>query len=130
MIEALQWLVDDLNMQKGVSATFELQGPRVRFPPDKELLLFRIAQEALSNVRKHSGASEIEVKMIVAGPEMTLMVKDNGQGFRLPDTISGFAQLGKLGLMGMQERVRLLGGTLTVQSEPGKGTTVTVTVET
>lgn len=130
LVEALQWLVDDLNaQQKALHVSFEIHGTPTRFPPEKELLFFRIAQEALSNVRKHSGATAALVSIVFDPKRATLRVQDNGRGFRVAEGTGGLARLGKLGLIGMQERASLLGGTLTIDSDEGKGTTVTVTAD-
>jgi len=91
-------------------------------------LLFRIAQEALSNVRKHSQATEAEIRVEFAPEEVRLAVTDNGQGFEIPEMLSDFAGEGKLGILGMHERARLLNGSFSVESEAGKGTTVSVEV--
>ncbi len=128
LAEALQWMVDEVNaQQKSLRVSFETSGTPVRLSPDKELLLFRIAQEALSNVRKHSGAAAATVSLVFAPEGVTLRVHDNGRGFRVPEVMGGSARMGKLGLIGMHERARLLGGTLRIESEDGRGTTVTVT---
>jgi signal transduction histidine kinase len=88
-------------------------------------VLFRIAQEALNNVKKHSGATRATVKLEYKPKKIILKVTDNGRGFELPERLSDLASIGKLGLTGMEERARLLGGTLQVQSKLGQGTTVT-----
>lgn len=130
LVEALQWLVDDLNaQQQTLRVSFEIHGAPVRFPPEKELLFFRIAQEALSNVRKHSGATAAAVFITFEPKRATLRVQDNGRGFRAVEGTGGFARQGKLGLIGMQERAQLLGGTFTIESDEGRGTTVTVTAD-
>ena len=99
-----------------------------RLPPETELVLFRIAQEALRNVWKHSGASKAWVTVEFGDDKVILSIKDNGKGFELPERIGDLATVGKLGLAGMQERAQLIGGRLTIQSELGKGTTVTAEV--
>jgi two-component system sensor histidine kinase DegS len=91
-------------------------------------LMFRIAQEALRNACKHAQASRAWVTVEFGDGKIILTVTDNGKGFELPKRLSDLASSGKLGLAGMEERARLLGGSLTLHSEPGKGTTVTVEV--
>lgn len=92
------------------------------------MLLFRMAQEALNNVRRHAQASKVVTTVEFADGRVRLTISDNGRGFELPARMSDLAAAGKLGLMGMHERARLLGGTLVIQSEPGRGTTVVVNV--
>lgn len=128
LIEALQWLTDEIRNQQGINVSLELQGVSRRLSPEAELVLFRIAQEALNNVRKHSQATETVVRVEFTSEEVKLSISDNGQGFESLKEIGEFAHLGKLGLIGMQERAKLLNGTFEVQSMPGKGTTVAVSV--
>ena len=91
-------------------------------------MLFRIAQEALSNVRRHSRASRVLVMLEFGDNRVFLTVIDNGVGFEPPEEIANLASIGKLGMAGMQERARLLGGSLKILSEPGKGTQVVTDV--
>ena len=91
-------------------------------------MLFRIAQEALTNVRKHSQATKALVRVDFTDHRIKLSVQDNGKGFKMPSGVGDLTRSGKLGLAGMEERVQLLGGTLNIQSQPGKGTNLTVEV--
>jgi len=91
-------------------------------PPEVELALYRVAQEALSNVAKHAHASEAWLVLRCRGPRVILEVKDNGRGFSLSEVL-GDGQKG-LGIMGMQERLALIGGRLRLRSRPGRGTIV------
>jgi len=127
LLPALKWLAMALEEQ-GIAANITVLGEQRRLPDGAELALFRIAQEALNNVRKHSGASAVELTVDFRGGGLVVTVADNGTGFEIPGSTSDLAECGKLGIMGMQERTRLLGGTLSVNSEPGAGTTVVVTV--
>lgn len=128
LIPALQWLVSDLIEHFNISISVEVTGQERRFQLEMELLLFRIAQEALRNVWRHSGASRVWVTIEFNEKNIVLTVKDNGCGFELPDRLGDFTGIAKLGLVGMTERARLLGGELKINSEPGKGTMITVTV--
>ncbi len=103
-------------------------GPERRFPPEVELILFRVAQEALRNVWRHSEASRAWVTVEFGDGKTTVAVRDNGKGFEVPRTMADLTTVGKLGLAGMKERARLVGGKLTLESEPGAGTTVIVEV--
>ncbi len=128
LVPALEWLTSDLTKQSGIAVDMAVLGPVRRFPHELELILFRIAQEALRNMWKHSEASKVWLTVEFGDDKTVLTVKDNGKGFDLPERIEDLAIAGKLGLVGMQERAQLIGGRLTLQSEPGKGTTVTVEV--
>ncbi|MFO8101365.1 MAG: PAS domain S-box protein [Dehalococcoidia bacterium] len=129
LTEALQWLVDNLRVKSGVEAALEISGENRRFSPDTEVLLYRIVQEALNNVRKHSRADEATVKIDFMPQKTTMSISDNGQGFQLDSKVGDeYPDDSRLGLIGMQERARLLGGTLTMESEVNKGTTVIVEI--
>jgi len=105
-----------------------VRGHQRRLASETELVLFRITQEALRNVKKHSRASTAVVTVEFSDTRIRITVSDNGKGFQLPEMTGNLAHMGKLGLIGMQERAQLLGGTLTLRSELGQGTTVVVDV--
>jgi PAS domain S-box-containing protein len=128
LLPALDWLVSDVEEQFGMTIGMAVVGPERRFSPDVELVLFRIAQEALRNVGKHAEASRAWLTVEFGDGKTSLTVTDNGQGFEVPQRMADLANVGRLGLAGMEERARLVGGKLTLESEPGKGTTVTVEV--
>lgn len=92
--------------------------------PDAELALYRILQEALSNVVRHSGASQVTVELRRKAGNVELSVTDDGQGFRLAEAVA--LPGGGLGLFGMEERAAYVGGTVEIKSEPGRGTRVLV----
>jgi two-component system sensor histidine kinase DegS len=128
LVPALEWLITDLEKAYGIAAKINITGRQRRLAPEKELAVFRIAQEVLSNIRRHSQASEVEMSLDFGDNALTLIISDNGQGFNLPQRTSDLALSGKLGIIGMRERARLIGGTLIVQPEPGTGTTVTLRI--
>jgi signal transduction histidine kinase len=101
-------------------------GGKRRFSPEVESLLFRIVQEALNNIRRHAQASEAQVVMEFAEDRTKVTISDNGRGFELSGRVDDLPRSGKLGLAGIQERARLLGGSLDVKSEPSKGATIVV----
>jgi PAS domain S-box-containing protein len=127
LLPALKWLVIALEEQDGIASNIRMLGEPRRLPHDMELALFRIAQEALSNVRKHSQASAVELLVDFRDRQLKLVVADNGKGFDVPQSKSA-AVSGKLGLIGMEERARLLGGMLEVRSKPGEGASIEVSV--
>lgn len=127
LLPALELLADDLDKQ-GIATTFKVVGEARRLVPEVEVMLFRMAQEAMRNIWRHSQASVAELVVEYRDAMVRLNIRDDGKGFRLPQRVEDLAGLGKLGLTGMHERARLLGGTLTLKSKKGKGTTVTIEV--
>ena len=126
LVAALEWLGDEVMASHQIEAAVKVSGTARRLPSEVEVLLFRIAQEALSNVRKHSKAAQAKVTVEFGAEYVELTVSDNGSGFEVPQVLGDLATAGKLGLLGMQERTRLLGGELSVRSVPQQGTTVSV----
>jgi len=125
LVSALEWLASDVAEYSGIATKVNALGTERRLPEEVELVLFRITQEALRNVWRHSQATKAEITVEFDQNKTRITVSDNGKGFNLPKTIGDLARDGKLGLVGMQERTQLLGGTLTVQSQPGKGSSMT-----
>ncbi len=123
--EALQQLTQQFADLTGISVKLnaDLRG---RLPSARENGLYRIVQEALTNVRKHAAATEINVRLHQMNNDICLLIEDNGVGFELervqPTANSGF------GLTGMSERAHLMGGQLLIHSTPGSGTRITVTI--
>lgn len=128
LVSALEWLTDRLRDEVGVKTRLNILGKERRLSSETELTLFRIVQEALNNVRKHAGASIVTLSLNFGENRVTMSVSDNGNGFELPDNISHYARQQKLGLIGIAERVYLIGGKYEVQSSPGQGTALMVEV--
>ncbi len=128
LLPTLEGLTTDLIEKGRIKAELKVLGDKRRLSPETELNLFRITQEALRNVEKHSGASRVVITVAFGADEVRITVEDNGRGFKQPDRTDELAATGKLGLIGMYERARLLGGTLTVHSKLGEGTTIVVDV--
>lgn len=125
LVPALNWLAQELTDLAGIEVQVktDLITP---LPQETQLVLFRIAQEALNNIYRHSGASEVSITLECQEDGVRMMISDNGSGFEVPKWISDFAARGKLGLTGMMERVQLVGGELEVTSETGEGTKIII----
>lgn len=126
LTEALRELAQGIE-REGITVTYH-HAPE-DFPlisPRLEASLYRIAQEALTNVRKHARASHVKLSLVLEEDELCLYIYDNGRGFQVDETLSTQthpgAQAEHFGLTGMNERVKLLGGTLCIDSTPGSGT--------
>ncbi len=127
LVPALNRLVAELGDRSGLQARLSVSGSTHRMPASLELSLYRIAQEALRNVEKHSDARRVTVRLDFRGTEVRVTVTDNGQGFDVP-SLTSLVGAGRLGLLGMQERARLVGGSCSIRSEHGKGARVQASV--
>jgi signal transduction histidine kinase len=128
LLPTLEELTAQLDRQDGLHAEFRVRGEERRFSSEVELTLFRIAQEALNNVRRHAKASSVVTLVEMSDSAVKMSIQDNGIGFKVPILSEHPATASKLGLIGMHERARLLGGLLLVNSAPGRGTKVAVDV--
>jgi len=125
LVAAIKWLAEEIHNFSGIEIQVKTDAVPP-LPPETQLVLFRIVQEALNNVHRHSGASEASITVECHEAEVRVTVNDNGKGFELPRQLSDFASQGKLGLTGMLERARLIGGELEVSSQIGEGTKIIV----
>lgn len=110
-----------------IGADVRVEYERGPLPHDTAIVLYRIAQEALSNVARHANANEIDVRVVAGEDHTSLVVRDDGTGFDASDD-GAFTRDGYFGLAGMAQRASLVGGTLHVESQPRGGTTVSVLV--
>jgi signal transduction histidine kinase len=122
---SLRWLAEELSEEQGIEVSVDVQDQGKRLSEVQELNVFRIAQEALNNVRKHSKANRATLHLVVAEGKVQLRVEDNGVGFVVP-VQDELANAGKFGLIGIRERARLAGGMARIESTAGKGTVITV----
>jgi len=118
-IAAIEWLAEDFQKRTQIRCTYEgiedLDGSR-----ELATTLFRICQEALTNVARHAGATEVSIRLSAEGEWLSLIVRDNGKGIS-PEIL---AQTSSLGLLGMRERARIAGGEIEIGGGAGKGVTV------
>lgn len=130
LISALKALVRAMRTGVGAipHAKLEITGEPKELGPERELAIYRITQEALTNIRKHSRATGVEVELIFDETAIRLCIRDDGDGFKVPDTLVELAQRGCFGLIGIQERVLEMNGTLEVQSKAAQGTTLSVDI--
>lgn len=97
-----------------------------QLPGEVAVNLFRVAQEALSNITKHAHAHQVDISLSIERSQLVMTIEDDGTGFNAPDTLHGLTQQSHYGLAGMRERMDLIGGTWSIKSAPGKGTIVRV----
>ncbi len=114
LVPALDWLLSDLGGRTGIQMALEVSGDHLRLTPEQELVIFRVAQQALQNVERHARARRVDVRLAYASGRLCLEVVDDGHGFD-PAQV----RQGSLGLAGMQERASLIGAEFDVSSRPG-----------
>ena len=121
---AVSWYAENHLERKGINVELDLERTETPLPPNVEISAFRVFQEAITNVVKHAGASNVRISLAHDDGRLRGTIEDDGRGFQLsevePAADGGWA----VGLLGMTERVGLLGGTLDVETSPGEGTTV------
>lgn len=126
---ALRRYVDDWSRRVGIATDFICNGPEpLGLPSFVKTTLYRIVQEALTNIAKHALASEVCVALEIGMNTVAAVVKDNGKGFDVERVTTAPDIRRRLGLLGMEERADLVGGTFEIKSIPRKGTSITVTV--
>jgi PAS domain S-box-containing protein len=124
LVATLEWQLKDFEKRTGILCKLFLPGEHISLDPDLSTALFRIFQEALTNVARHSGATEIRVHLHMDGDSTTMEIEDNGKGIGKRKILSSKS----LGLLGMRERAQMFGGHITVTGTPGTGTKVTVEI--
>jgi signal transduction histidine kinase len=125
---AIDWYAKDYLSKHGLDVRIEVEGPQVKLPSHTETMLFRIVQEALTNTVKHGQATRASVRLEDAEDTIAGEIDDDGRGFDVQSVMRGGGMRRSLGIHGMTERAALLGGSLIVQSQRGKGTHLRVEV--
>jgi signal transduction histidine kinase/HAMP domain-containing protein len=128
LLEALEFYADARLRPLGIQVISETVGTDGRLPPELETALFRVAQEAMSNIARHARAENVSLTLEFQDQFVAIDIEDDGQGFDVEATLARRQDGAPFGLMGMRERVELLNGTLAVESRPGEGTSVRVRV--
>jgi len=123
----IQWCIRDLGDRSGIDTALQITGEERRLERETELVVFRIMQEALRNVEKHAHATRLRAKVHFARDDVSMQIQDDGVGFVLP-AIDRIPSGEHLGLTGMRERARLVGGEVVIRTRPGRGTTILVSV--
>ena len=126
LMSALRWLVEQINRESNIHTCLVIEGKDRTLPPSVEITIFRIVQEALNNIKHHSKASEANINLKFSPDSLSILIQDNGQGFYQPENLPKLAIEGKLGLIGIQERIASLGGNFEMNSKPGSGTEISI----
>ena len=126
LVPALHWLADEWRNRLHMDIRIQVTGHRHRLSPEMETVLFRITQEALTNVAKHANAQHTAVKLAFCDDQVELVIEDNGIGMTPEQMNRRQVRYQGWGLAGIHERAALVGGTFDIDSAPGRGTRLTV----
>jgi signal transduction histidine kinase len=126
LVDVLTHEVASFERRGEIPVTLATRGNFDALTASQRIAIYRIVQEGLSNVRNHSGATEVRITVEGSHRGIEVQIVDNGHGFSVEETLVRAAQRGRLGLVGIGERIRMLGGTFDVESRPGSGTTLTL----
>ena len=126
LVPALQFLVDGVSKRSELSINIR-SSMKGRCPPNIEIALYRIVQEALTNVTKHARAKNLEIQLTQVAQNLDCRIRDDGAGFDVPTVLSQRGEKG-LGLVAIRERLNAVGGTLQIESEAGRGTELLVRI--
>jgi len=128
LVPVLQWYIDKYAKRLSIEVEFKAVNVEERLPAEVETVLYRVVQEALTNVAKHTQASRVGIRLQRTESAVLASVQDNGRGFDVEE-IAGREPLERgIGLIGMRERVTALGGRFNIQSRPGQGTQLTMQI--
>jgi len=111
-----------------IEVHLEVSGSERRLPPEVEIAVFRMTQEAITNIASHSRAESVYINLEFKDRSIAVQIEDDGIGFNLLEVLSSAHEKESMGLLGMKERAELLGGTLTIDTQPGKGTRVVIEI--
>jgi len=125
---ALHQYLQNFELDTGIACSFQIEGTPSTLSRVYEITLYRITQEALANVRKHAQATRVNVTLSFQPDDIRLKIKDNGKGFDVARVLEGAKSVERLGLSGMKDRAETLGGSLIIDTAPGAGTCVALTL--
>ena len=126
LVHALRSYLNAFAERTGVHVRFRASPKAENLPDGAKIVLYRVAQESLTNVAKHAQASQVTFQIRKTGPRICMVIADDGKSFRSAPDQAKTSQ--RLGLLGMQERVRLVDGQFAIHPKPGRGTTIFVSV--
>ncbi|MDX9786562.1 MAG: response regulator [Desulfobacterales bacterium] len=125
---SIRWMVHDFNQQTQIPVSLNMVDIDELFGKEDQIVIYRIFQEALSNIRKHAQANQVSVTVTHDDGHIVIRIVDDGRGFDVAETLNRHVTQRGLGLAALDERARMLDGSLTISSQKGKGTCIIVTV--
>jgi PAS domain S-box-containing protein len=123
LLPALQSFLKSFRKQTGIRVSLSARADMERIMGDSRTVLYRVAQEALTNIARHADASQAEVKILESNDSVCMKIRDNGKGFAV-ESVLHTRKCKRLGLLGMRERLEMVGGSFSITASPGKGATI------
>ena len=128
LVPAVRWLAGRMNRESQANTRVSIKGKHRKLPPEIAATIFRVIQEALSNIRRHSEAKNAMVRFEYEAESFKVTIEDNGKGFDQRKTLNKLIQNNQLGILSMEQRVQFINGNFSLQSRLGKGTSITIFV--
>lgn len=129
LVQALYRYCEEFNESTGIMVDFSAAGTgSLPFSFESKINIYRIVQESLNNIRKHSGAKAANVKLVAAYPNLILRIEDEGKGFNVASRLSEAVLEKRMGIRSIEERVKLLGGSIVINSRPEAGTRIRIDI--
>jgi two-component system sensor histidine kinase UhpB len=128
LVPTLRWYIQNFSNRLDIYSNFETMGFEEKLPPQIETAFYRIVQEALNNIAKHAQADRVEISLVKRDSRIYASIQDNGRGFDLDRVLHPESPERGFGIVGIQERVSLLGGQMEIQSTPGYGTLIDIEI--
>lgn len=124
LVPTLQWNLNEFQKSSGIKCRLAVSGPECDLGPKISLVLYRIYQESMTNIARHSGAERVQVTIEFNNHDIFMKIRDNGKGIN----IESLYKRGSFGILGMKERASAIGGEMKIEGTPGRGTVVTVRI--
>ncbi len=126
----LEWYVNNFKATTNIKCEINMHGLKRSYAAEINTAVFRILQEILNNVKKHSKASKVKIDFQDKNENINLTIKDNGIGFDVDKVYDYIYKSGRVGILGIRERVKIVGGQIKIDSKPKTGTTTLITIPT
>ena len=126
LIPALESYAQRLRETEGLNVVLNAEGEFNRLSHNAEVAVFSVIQEAITNAKKHARASRIDIDVSPTGDDLVVVIRDNGVGFSVEDVTGRYDERGSLGMINMKERAEMVDGNLSISSQPGQGTAITL----
>jgi len=125
LTHALRQSLDELKSD-GVICKYWETGTPIRLPLSVEIAVYRVVQETITNIRKHADATKVSLRLGFEDDKLQVVIRDNGVGFDLGQTLNSAISVGRVGLLGMRQRTEMLGGDMKIKTSEGAGTMITL----